>query len=457
MHVLALLCASSLLLAVVLTPRARDFALRHGFLDRPDERRKLHAHPVPNLGGAPILLAYALSFAILWLLDAAARPLLDFAAAAKAAPAVLLIFATGVLDDRYKLKPAQKLLLQAAAAVAAYLAGVRVGGLAGHFLPAYLSWPATILWLVLCTNAINLMDGVDGLAAGLGIFAAATTLVAALMQHNLPLALATAPLAGALLGFLPYNFSPATMFLGDSGSLLTGFLLGCFGAVWLQKSATLLGMTAPLMALSIPLLDVCTSVVRRVRAGRPVFAADRRHIHHRLLDLGLGPRRTVLLLYAACGLGAVFSIFQSSAADHYASAVILVFSALTFAGWYRLREVEHRASHAGPLTSFANAFPRAETTEQRWRILRETAFELGFAEVRWQCAGTLHRDRRGGACSDQWVLRIPLEGEDFIELIGAGGASSCAVDPAEVSRVLRRAQWAPTPASISQSRPSARR
>jgi UDP-GlcNAc:undecaprenyl-phosphate GlcNAc-1-phosphate transferase len=116
-----------------------------------------------------------------------------------------------------------------------------------------LAAPVTILWLVACTNAFNLIDGVDGLAAGLGLFATATILIAALLQHNFALAVATTPLAGALIGFLRYNFNPATIFLGDSGSLFIGFLLGCLGAIWSEKSTTILGMTAPLMALSIPI------------------------------------------------------------------------------------------------------------------------------------------------------------------------------------------------------------
>ena len=151
--------------------------------------------------------------------------------------------------------------------------------------------PLTLLWLVACMNAFNLIDGVDGLASGLGLFATVTTFVAALLQKNVPLALATIPLAGALLGFLRYNFNPASIFLGDSGSLLIGFLLGCFGVIWSQKSATFLGMTAPLMTLAIPLLDVCLSVVRRYMRHEPLFKADRGHIHHRLLDRGFTPRR----------------------------------------------------------------------------------------------------------------------------------------------------------------------
>src|SRR5207302_8185636 len=133
-----------------------------------------------------------------------------------------------------------------------------------------LSVPITVFWLLACTNAFNLIDGVDGLAAGVGLFATITMLLAALLQNNVPLALATVPLAGALPGFLRYNFNPATIFLGDSGSLLIGFLLGAYGLIWSQKSTTLIGMTAPMMALAIPLLDTGLAIVRRALRGQPI-------------------------------------------------------------------------------------------------------------------------------------------------------------------------------------------
>src|ERR1043166_6822987 len=129
-----------------------------------------------------------------------------------------------------------------------------------------------------------------------------------LLQHILMLAVATAPLAGALLGFLRYNFNPASIFLGDSGSLMIGFMLGCFGVVWSQKSATILGMTAPLMALGIPILDACLSVVRRFLRHQPIFGADRDHIHHRLLKRGLTPKGVAVLLYGMAAVGASFSL-----------------------------------------------------------------------------------------------------------------------------------------------------
>ena len=190
----------------------------------------------------------------------------------------------------------------------------------------------TLVWLVMCANAFNLIDGLDGLASGMGLFATLTTFLAAVLHGNESLALVTLPLAGALLEFLRYNFNPASVFLGDSGSLLIGFLLGSYGVIWSQKSATLLGMTAPLMALAIPLLDVCLSVTRRWLRGQPIFTADRGHIHHRLLDLGTTHRRVVLILYAVCGFYAALSLLQSLLSNQVGGLIIILFCAATWIG-----------------------------------------------------------------------------------------------------------------------------
>src|SRR5229473_2047143 len=202
------------------------------------------------------------------------------------------------------LTPWQKLAGQLLGSSIACWAGVRMLAIAGYPLPGWLDIPLTVMWLLACTNAFNLIDGIDGLASGVGLFATVTMLFAALLlQNNIALALATAPLAGALLAFLRYNFNPASIFLGDSGSLTIGFLLGSFGVVWSQKSATILGMTAPMMALGIPILDASLSIVRRFLRHQPIFTGDRDHIHHRLLKRGFAPRRVVLTLYAMASIG----------------------------------------------------------------------------------------------------------------------------------------------------------
>jgi len=224
--------AVSLLLSFLLTPVVRDRLGALGFLDHPDGQRKKHSGPVPRVGGIGIALAYVGAFALVLLLPVQSASILR-----PALPQILklgavasLVLLTGVLDDLRGLNAWQKLLGILSAGVLAYFAGIRVDL---HQFPVLAAYPwigfvVTVVWLVGCTNAFNLIDGMDGLAAGVGLFASATRLVAALFQGNMALALATMPLVGCLLGFLRYNFNPASVFFGDSGSLLIGFLLACY-------------------------------------------------------------------------------------------------------------------------------------------------------------------------------------------------------------------------------------
>ncbi len=454
MQVLLILSISSFLLAVILTPLCRNYFKRVGMVDRPDGERKLHATPVPNMGGIPIAAAYCASFGVLALFGGKvpAGPA-HFSILLGILPPAAIIFITGLLDDRLRLQPIQKLAAQIGAGAWAYAAGVQITAVAGHHLPRWFSFGATTLWLIACTNAFNLIDGVDGLAAGVGLFATATTLIAALMQKNLALAAATAPLAGALLGFLRYNFNPATIFLGDSGSLLIGFLLGSFGVIWTQKGATILGMTAPLMALAIPMLDVCLSMVRRFLRREPLFRGDRNHIHHRLLDQGLTQRQVVVTLYAACGVGACFSVLLSVTANHYSGAVILIFCAVAWVGIQNLGYAEfdqaRRMILAGGfrralnsqliLRSFEESFAAADNPEGCWGVLQETGRKLGFAEVRWKIGQAVYEcalwQMDGNAA---WSLRIPLEDQDYVNFVRASDADPLVINVSTLAAVIRK-------------------
>ena len=297
--------AAAFLVALLATGAVRNWFLRLGIVDHPDRERKLHRQPIARAGGTIIAIACALAYAITpggWRLGLAA----------------LLVFATGLIDDIAGLRPWQKLFGQILGALAACWAGVHIPG-----VNLSVSVPITVLWLLASTNAFNLIDGVDGLAAGLGLFGALTMLIAALVQNNVALALAAAPLAGALLGFLRYNFPPATVFLGDSGSLLVGFLLGCYAVDWAAKATSIAGLAAPVLALAIPLLDTALAVVRRLAGRQHIVTADRGHIHHMLLDRGLSPRKTVWLLYGAACLFAVLSL-STLWAPRAGLAVVLV-------------------------------------------------------------------------------------------------------------------------------------
>jgi UDP-GlcNAc:undecaprenyl-phosphate GlcNAc-1-phosphate transferase len=420
----------SFLLALILTPLVRNRFRSWGVVDHPDSDRKHHERPVPRVGGIPLIVAYTCSLGILSLTPLSAGKLVADAMpfALRFLPAVLLIFTTGLLDDLVGLKPWQKLAGQLAAAGAAYWAGVHVQAFGGHSFAAWWSLPLTLLWLVLCTNAVNLIDGVDGLATGVGLFAAFTMLLAGMLQSNFALAVATVPLVGCLLGFLRYNFSPATIFLGDSGSLFLGFLLGCYGIRWSEKSATILGMTAPLMALSIPLLDTALAILRRFLRHQSIFAADRGHIHHRLLDRGLTPRRVALVFYGLCSLAAIFSLTLSS--RHFEALVILLFCAATWTGIHYLGYVElgvvgrmfiegtfrRMLSARINLQQYQQRLDTAVTPQECWTVIESAAREFGFERAHMKFGGCTFEYQLEPATSCAWSLSIPLSEFDCVEL-----------------------------------------
>jgi UDP-GlcNAc:undecaprenyl-phosphate GlcNAc-1-phosphate transferase len=270
----------------------------------------------------------------------------------------------------------------------------------------------------------------DGLAAGLGFFATVTTLIAALLHNNLVLAVAAAPLAGCLLAFLRYNFNPASIFLGDSGSLFVGFLLGCFGVIWSQKCGTVLALTAPLMALSIPLLDTILAISRRFIRLQPIFGADSDHIHHRLLKRGVKPRAAAVLLYLLAGIAAAFSLLQSLVHDEYKSFIIVMFSVAVWLGIHSLAYIEfdvvRRLFFGGGfrrvlqgevcLRVLGQSLASACTIDDCWKVIRDSGKALGFSRVSLEINGASYEEFFDRAPRDNcWNLRVPLSHSDYVE------------------------------------------
>jgi UDP-GlcNAc:undecaprenyl-phosphate/decaprenyl-phosphate GlcNAc-1-phosphate transferase len=334
MYSLIFLFFSSCSLSLILTPFVRNAALRFGVVDRPDNCRKVHKTPIPRLGGVAILAAVICAYGLLLLVRLSAGHIVrsGMPFALHLFPVVALIFGVGLWDDIFGLNAWKKLAVHVLAALLAWVDGIRLDEIGSHTLPVALSVALTVAWIIACTNAVNLIDGVDGLATGVGLFATITILIASLLHHNIDLAFAIVPLAGALLGFLRFNFNPASIFLGDSGSLTVGFLLGCYGIVWSEKSTTVLSMSAPLLALSLPLLDVALAISRRFMRQQPIFSADRGHIHHRLLSRGLTTRRVVFILYGFSGLAAIGSLLLTTAREQYHGFVILFLCLVAWLG-----------------------------------------------------------------------------------------------------------------------------
>jgi UDP-GlcNAc:undecaprenyl-phosphate GlcNAc-1-phosphate transferase len=431
MYSLLFLAMLSLTLSLALTPLVIHFCRHCGVVDQPNSR-KMHVDPIPRAGGIAIILSYLIACAILLTTNAKGGDLIWAARGNifQLIPAAAIVFVTGLVDDIYGLKATPKLLGVATAAVLAHSVGVHLTTVAGHALSPWLSLPATVIWLVACANAFNLIDGLDGLACGIGLFATGTALLAAAVQHNISLAFAVIPLFGALLGFLRYNYNPARIFLGDSGSLFVGFLLGCFGLLWSQKSATVLGLTAPLMVFAIPLLDTSLSIVRRFLRNEPIFSADRGHIHHRLLDRGLTPRRVVLLLYACCALGALCSVGVAN--SHTSEAALVAFGVLIWmgvnylgyaefgivAGLFHPRNFSPVVAAKMRLIVLEQTLAAATTAEECWVAVRAASEDLGFSQLCMRLNGTFYEDRFSRHLSAQQTctMRVPLSSTEFVNV-----------------------------------------
>ena len=301
-------------LSALLTWAVREIANSSGLAFGPESDRHIHTSPIPRLGGIAIFCTFITGFGFYLL--ASARGLVPAPTNNDAlkvlAPAVFM-FAVGLIDDLRGLRAYTKLLAQIAGGMCLYFSGIRFA----CFHTSFGTWAdepiclaITIFWVVLVCNAINLIDGLDGLAAGATLFSMVTIFIVAIMQGRTGVAVATAIMAGAVLGFLIFNSNPASIFMGDSGSLFVGFILSGLVLAELPKQHASLGnFLIPLMSFALPLTDTAVSVVRRFLSGHKLFGADKEHIHHKLLELGLSQRQAVWVLYSVAGSFAVLSLF----------------------------------------------------------------------------------------------------------------------------------------------------
>ena len=342
-----LLGAMSAVLAVVVTPAVRTLAARFGAVDAPGGRR-IHQGHVPRLGGVAVLLAGLGSLA---LAQVSGSSVFGNLTNRNLDPAWLLagtlvVLGGGIVDDIRHIGPLSKLGVAGVAAVLALAGGCGFSVVSNPFTGSPvalgpLAGTVTVVWIVLIVNAVNLIDGLDGLATGVGLIAAATIFVVSMAQDRADAACLAATLGGALLGFLFYNFPPASIFLGDSGSLPLGFLLAILSIQGRGKGPTAVVILVPILALGLPIMDTAVAVARRylLAGSSAVFRPDREHIHHRLVERGLAPRRAVLLLYgvsATFGGLAVFTFFTRGSGSALAVGVVIVGS------YFGLRHLGYR-------------------------------------------------------------------------------------------------------------------
>lgn len=327
LHAIAIVLAASSVAALA-TPLVMRLARGIGAVDRPNERKISRRASMPLLGGLAVGVGCAVGIAVgLLVVD---EPRLARGAAGFGGGAVLLLL-VGIWDDRFDVKPIVKLAFQIAAAAIAIHAGFRVDLFSDPIsrttleVPAIILWPVSMLWIVGVTNAMNLIDGLDGLSSGIGAIIAATLTIICWQAGQWVGVVIGLAIMGALLGYLPFNFPPARIFLGDTGSLLIGFGLSVLALEGYRKTA-LLAFLVPLLALAIPLLDTLLSIVRRLRSGRGVFSPDRLHMHHRLLEREGSHKSAVLMLYfltgCFCMIAVSFSQLDGWVAFLYLAAVV---------------------------------------------------------------------------------------------------------------------------------------
>ena len=412
---------TSLLLSLALTPIVRDMCLRLRWVDLPGVR-KIHDTAVPRLGGLAVFLALGLSLGSALLLPFHLGTHLQRTSVnvPLMVGSIVMVLCIGLLDDLFAIRAIYKLIPLVGAALVAYAAGVRVNYLGDAWV-----LPITILWLVGCANAFNLIDGMDGLAAGIGVLATFTILIAALSNNARELLILTVPLLCALLGFLRYNFNPASIFLGDSGSLTIGFTLACFGTIWSQKAATLLGLSAPLVAFAIPLADVVLAIARRFLRKQSIFAADAGHIHHRLLGRGMTVRRSVLLLYAVAAIASMTSLAVTALQQRALGGVIVLLfgagllAAVQYLG-YREFSIFRRFVLNNTLRQLIDTQTRIEQLSDRlsacpslheaWLVLTSTLDELNFLGIRLTLEHKVLEHFAAPLADDtkHWILALPL-------------------------------------------------
>jgi UDP-GlcNAc:undecaprenyl-phosphate GlcNAc-1-phosphate transferase len=428
--------ATAFLLCVLLTPLVIRASSARGLFDHPGERR-VHSTPVPRLGGVAVACASVAGVGVGLLLYALPEAP-SYAFFATTLGGGLLLFAVGLVDDVRGVSPRVKLLAQVAAGALAFGFGFRVEALTvgGHANVAvgWLSFPLTLFWIVAVTNAYNLVDGLDGLASGLGLVALTTVLAVAHVLGHADVALVAAALAGALLGFLRYNFNPARIFLGDSGSLFVGFLLAVLSVRASTKSSTAVLVLVPLLALGVPLLDTSVAIVRRWLRGLSMSSADRRHIHHRLLSLGFSTRGAVLVLYAVASAAALLSVMALFASPQQVgwitlaggvASLLLLVCALRHLGYHefevaarmvlraplRLRKALRDRIHAHDLVPVLRV---ASSLEEINAVLSDNAaiLQLGHMEVCPVDEGTAPRDVCAGLGQRVWRVDYPLTSFD---------------------------------------------
>ena len=386
-------------MAAVATPLVREVANKWGLFDHGLSSRKLHGRPIPRLGGVAIVLAFLAPMAALFFVssEVGQRLWADSGAALALFVGGAVIGALGVLDDVRGCGARTKFVVQFAVAAGMYWAGYRVDHISHPFggtIPlGPFAMPFTMLWIAGVINAMNLIDGLDGLAGGVALIAIGTIFTLAAVHGEPLMLLFAAALGGAVLGFLLYNFNPATIFMGDTGSMFLGFVLAVTSIRTSQKSTAVVALAVPILALAVPITDTLLAMGRRAARGAPLFSADRGHIHHRLLDHGLSQRQAVLVIYAGAALAGIAALAVSFTRGPVAAAVLIAVALAAFVALRRLGFMDLKMAQAALVDRRRNLDMRmavrkagevlrsARSAEELWKVLKDTVPAFGAVGV----------------------------------------------------------------------------
>lgn len=304
----------SAVISFAATPAVKRMAYKIGAVDVPKDGRRMHDHPIPRLGGLAIALAFILTTLLTVRLDRQMQGILLGG---------IVILVLGVLDDSLSLPALPKFIVQIIAAIIAVAHGCTIQFVTNPFSSqigdcidlGVLAIPMTIIWIVMLTNAVNFIDGLDGLAVGVSGISAATILVIALLVAEDGVAVIMAALLGACLGFIPFNKNPAKIFMGDTGATFLGFILATMSVQGMFKLYAIISFVVPFLILGIPIFDICFAVLRRLIRHQNPMAADRGHIHHRLIDMGFSQKQTVAITYTLTGILGLAAVLLTSSGE----------------------------------------------------------------------------------------------------------------------------------------------
>lgn len=330
---MALLVA--LVVSFLMTPVVKNFAYKVGAIDVPKDNRRMHKEPIPRLGGLAIFIGFMVSILLFAEINSEMKSILLGA---------VIIVVLGVVDDIMALPAMLKFVVQIVAALIPAMNGVRILAFSNpnvfsdslYWVLGHLSIPFTVLWIVAITNAVNLIDGLDGLANGVSAISATTMLMIALVGGQNQVSIVLAALVGASVGFMPYNTNPAKMFMGDTGATFLGYILATMSIQGLFKYYAVISFVVPFLILGLPIFDTAFAFIRRIAHGQSPMHADRSHIHHRLIDMGLNQKQAVATLYVISAILGLSAVVLTTSGEQKA---MLLFAALCIVGVVAARVV----------------------------------------------------------------------------------------------------------------------